>query len=299
MKIIVTGGAGFIGSHIVDLYVSYGHKVTVIDNLSKGKKENINPKAKFIKVDIRDKNLYKIFLKEKPDIVNHHAAQVSVAESVRNPVYDADVNIYGSLNVFESSCKANVDKIIFASSGGVIYGEVKGRSAKETDPEVPVSPYGVSKLAGEKYLRFLSRNYVSLRYGNVYGPRQDPYGEAGVIAIFISSMLDGKTPTINGDGNYIRDYVYCKDVAYANLVAIKKNVIGEFNVGTGRGISVNELFKRTKKIIGINIKPKYGPHRPGDLRRSIICSNLLKKKLGWKIRFPLEKGLKETIASFK
>jgi UDP-glucose 4-epimerase len=224
MKILVTGGAGFIGSHVVDAYLELGHEVVVVDNLSSGSIENLNPKAKFYKMDIRDSDIEDLFKNEKPDIVNHHAAQMDVRKSVEDPIYDADVNIIGSLNLLQNCIRYGVKKFIFASTGGAIYGEQDYFPADEEHPTRPLSPYGVAKLTVEKYLYFYKEvhglNYVVLRYANIYGPRQNPHGEAGVVAIFTSKMLKGEQPVINGDGFQTRDYTFVGDVVRANVLAL-------------------------------------------------------------------------------
>ena len=302
-KILVTGGAGFIGSHIVDIYVENGYKVFVADNLSSGKKENINKKADFVKIDIRDKKLKDLINDEKINYINHHAAQISVSKSVKDPYYDADVNILGTVNILESCIKSKVEKIVFASSGGTVYGEISKFPATERLPLEPVTPYGISKATIEHYLKFYYREYklkyVSLRYSNVYGPRQDPHGEAGVVAIFCNLMIKGDVPTINGDGKYIRDYVFCTDVARANLLALKKHITGSFNVGTNSGTDVNELFQYIAKLFNFKGKPEYGPARPGDIRKSILSYESIKNKLNWKPEVKLKEGLEKTLDFFK
>lgn len=303
MKVMVTGGAGFIGSHIVDIFIKNGYEVVVVDDLSHGKFSNVNKSAKFIKMDIKNKSLYKIFEKEKINYVSHHAAQISVYSSVKDPVNDANINIIGSLNLLECCHRYKVKKIIFASSGGTLYGEVKSKPATEKNRLDPCSPYGIAKLAVEKYMEFYFReyglNYVSLRYSNVYGPRQDPFGEAGVVAIFTEAMLNWKTPVINGDGKYIRDYVYCKDVANANLLAVKKNITGCFNVGTGKDMDVNVLFDKLSRLLDFKKIPEHGKARAGDLRKSILSYKLFKSKTGWNPSVTLDEGLRSTVEFFK
>jgi len=235
MKILVTGGAGFIGSHVVDAYLELGHEVVVVDNLSSGSIENLNPKAKFYEMDIRDSDIEDLFKNEKPDVVNHHAAQMDVRKSVEDPIYDADVNIIGSLNLLQNCIKYGVKKFIFASTGGAIYGEQDYFPADEEHPTRPLSPYGVAKLTVEKYLYFYKEvhglNYVVLRYANIYGPRQNPHGEAGVVAIFTSKMLKGEQPVINGDGFQTRDYTFVGDVVRANVLALSYEKSDVFNIG--------------------------------------------------------------------
>ncbi|MBP8717904.1 MAG: NAD-dependent epimerase/dehydratase family protein [Candidatus Atribacteria bacterium] len=316
-KVLVTGGAGFIGSHIVDLLIMNGYELVIVDDLSRGKPENINSEAQFYQIDINDPELKKIFNLEKPDYICHQAAQISVSFSVKNPKLDAQSNIMGLLNLLELSLANKVKGFIFASSGGTIYGECTSFPIKEDSPLCPNSPYGISKMTSEYYLNFYYHtyqlNYISLRYGNVYGPRQDPYGEAGVIAIFINKMLNNETPIINGDGDYIRDYVFVKDVAEACLLSIEnmlkltklrndnrsKNVFNAFNIATGEGVSVNQLFSYLQKIIGFTKSANYGPPRPGDLRKSILDYQLAEQYLGWKPKYHLPVGLKETVEWFK
>jgi UDP-glucose 4-epimerase len=334
-KILVTGGAGFIGSHIVDLLIKNNYEVVIVDDLSSGREENINQNARFYKLDITDQNgLDKVFKQEKPDYICHEAAQISVSFSVRDPLFDAKTNILGSLNLLQCCVKYQVKGIVFASSGGTIYGEPEHFPITEDYPFRPQSPYGISKVAVEYYLDFYQKNYhlpyVALRYGNVYGPRQDPYGEAGVIAIFIEKMLKGEIPTINGDGEYIRDYVYVEDVAQANLLALQNMVklskviqkeekektkeeekkesdakakaelrLNGLNLGTGRGVSVNEIFFLLKKIIKFSHPAHYGPPRAGDLRKNILDCRLIKEVLGWQPQFDFSVGLEKTVNWFK
>lgn len=302
MKILVTGGAGFIASHIVDAYIELGHEVYIIDNLITGNRDNINPKARFYEIDIRDKNISEIFEKHKFDIVNHHAAQIDVRKSVADPIYDTDINILGSINILQNAVNNNVKKIIFASSGGAIYGEQEYFPADEKHLEYPVSQYGVAKLSFEKYLyayRFIyGINYIALRYSNVYGPRQNPHGEAGVIAIFTEKMLSGITPIINGEGKQTRDYVYVKDVVQANVKALDCNESGFYNVGTGKETDVNTLFRIISSKIG-SFEEKHGPAKPGEQMRSVISTKKIEKIMGWKLTTDLEEGLTKTIEWFK
>lgn len=304
MKIMITGGAGFIGSNIADRLIDEGNTVIIVDDLSNGKKENINKKAVFYKKDIRDADLADIFIKEKPHIVIHNAAQLSVRISVEDPVYDAEVNVKGGLNVFNCSMKTGVKKIIFASSGGTVYGEQEKFPADESHSTNPISPYGVAKLASEKYLHYFYKTYgleyIALRYANIYGPRQDPLGEAGVVAIFSSIMLKGGSPVINGDGNQTRDYVYVKDVVEANMRAIESNFVGCVNIGTSKETSVNELFAALKQVSGNNsIIKNHGPAKQGEAYRSSLDYSLAKKTLGWQPKTSVKEGLKLTFAWFK
>jgi len=305
MKALVTGGAGFIGSHLVDRLIDMGFDVVVVDNLSKGKKENVNEKARLFVADIRDEeSIQKIFEENKFDYVFHLAAQASVSISVKNPVEDANINIIGSLNLIKNSIEYKVKKFIFSSTGGAIYGDnVKIFPTPESVFPNPISPYGIAKFSVENYLKFAKNefdlNYTVLRYANVYGPRQDPFGEAGVIAIFISKMLNDEDVVINGDGEYIRDYVYVSDVVDANIRAMKKGDGLEINIGTSRGTSVNHLFNYLKKIIDYQKEPVYGPPRKGDIRKSLLCYTRAKEELRWEPKIDLEKGLKLTVEWFK
>jgi len=316
MKILVTGGAGFIGSHIVDLYIKEGYEVAVVDDLSTGNAEYINKKAKFYKLDINELNVndYKledIFKEERPDIVNHHAAQISVIDSIKDPVFDAKVNILGTLNLLENCIRYGVKKFIFASSGGTVYKETDKFPVDENHPLKSLSPYGVSKLAIENYLYFYKKVHhldsIIFRYSNVYGPRQDPYGEAGVVAIFINKMLKGENPIINGDGNQTRDFVYISDAAKVNLLALKEDYENKiksdeltiFNIGTGIETSVNGLFYKLKKITNSDVKEIHGPPKLGELRRSCLSFNKAKKILGWEPYLYIDQGLKLTANYFK
>jgi len=303
MKVLVTGGAGFIGSNIVDLLIDNRYKVTVVDNLSTGKKENLNPRAKFYKIDIRSSNLKKVFKRERPDYVLHQAAQTQVRKSILNPVYDSRININGSLNLLECCKKYNIEKIIYASSGGAVYGEPRYLPVDENHTINPISPYGVSKYMVESYLytynKLFGLDYIILRYSNVYGPRQDPYGEAGVIAIFIGKFLNKKRPMIFGDGNQTRDFVYVEDVAMANFLALKKNTKDKiFNIGTGKGYSVNEITRKIKGILDSEIKPIYDSPIKGEVRDICLNIKLSKKELGWKPQIDMDTGLKNTMKWF-
>lgn len=304
MKILVTGGAGFIASHLTDAFINEGHSVTVLDNLSTGFEKNINPKAKFIKADICDKNLSELFDEEKFDVVNHHAAQMDVRKSVADPAYDANTNIIGTLNLLQNCIKTGVKKFMFASTGGAVYGEQNYFPADENHPTSPLSPYGISKLAVEKYLYFYkvqyNLNYTVLRYANIYGPRQNAMGEAGVVAIFTTKLLNGEQPVINGSGKQTRDYVYVGDVVKANLLTLLNNSESEiFNVGTGKETDVNELFHSLNNLIGSNKEEKHGPAAPGEQMRSVITSEKIFKKFNWKPSTLLGNGLKKTIEFFR
>lgn len=304
MKILVTGGAGFIGSNVVDAYIEAGHDVAVLDNLSTGKKENLNPKAKFFEIDLRDKNLSSVIAEFSPDIINHHAAQIDVRKSVTDPIYNAEVNDIGALNLLEAAVNNNVKKFVFASTGGAIYGEVEKKSgADEKHSQEPISPYAITKRTTELYLHAYHVNrglkYTVLRYGNVYGPRQDPLGEAGVIAIFCGRMLEGKECTIYGDGKQLRDYVYVGDVAQANLLALESGDNQIYNIGTGKGTSVNELYATLKELLKFGKDAKYAPARAGELFRSVLSAKKIKRELGWKAKNSIKKGLKQTLKWYK
>lgn len=304
MKVLVTGGAGFIGSHVVDALIDGGYQVAVVDDLSSGSEENLNPKAKFYKKNICDPALEDIFDFEKPDYVVHHAAQINVRKSVVDPIYDANINIIGSINLLECCKNYKVKKIVYASSGGAIYGEPIRLPADEDHQIRPICPYGASKYAVENYLYIYWKNfgvdYVSLRYANVYGPRQDPLGEAGVVAIFTNKLLKGETPVIFGDGEQTRDFVYVKDVAKANILALQNRTERkEFNIGTGVETSVNQLYSKLKTILSSNIEAAHGDPIPGEVKRIYLDIQEAEKQLGWRPQISLEAGLRETAEYFK
>lgn len=305
MKILVTGGAGFIGSNIVDSYIELGHEVLIIDNLSSGKKDNINPRAKFFQADIRNaREIKTIFTKEKPDVLNHHAAQINLRKSVMNPVFDAKVNIIGILNLLEAGVKNKLKKVIFASSGGAIYGEAKILPTPENyEPKQPLSPYGIAKMMSEYYLNYYFNsyglNFAILRYSNVYGPRQDPFGEGGVVAIFSQKLFKKKTPVINGDGKQTRDFVFVKDVVEANVLALNKNINRAINIATGIETSVNKLYKLLSNKTNILFSEIHGPSKTGEQQRSILDITLAKKILGWKPGTTLDEGLNQAINFFR
>ncbi len=302
MKILVTGGAGFIGSNVVDAYIEKGYEVVVVDDLSSGKKENLNKKAKFYKLDICDKALEEVF-EERIDIVNHHAAQVDVRKSIADPAFDARINIEGSLNILENCRKYKIKKIIFASSGGVIYGECGNLPPNEDSPISPISPYGVSKYAMECYLstyeKIYGLRYTALRYGNVYGPRQDPYGEAGVVAIFSGKMLNNEEVNIFGDGEQVRDYIYVGDIVKANILCLENGDNEIFNIGTSKSTSVNQLFSEMKELTQYSKQAVYKPARAGELMRSSLDVGKAEQKLGWKAEVDIREGLKKTIDFFR
>jgi UDP-glucose 4-epimerase len=305
MRILVTGGAGFIGSSIVDGCLAAGHDVAVVDDLSSGASANVSRRARLHRIDVRSPDLDGVFASERPEIVSHHAAQVSVRRSAEEPILDAEVNVLGSLNVLEAARRHGVRRVIFASTGGAIYGEVDG-AADETHPCRPRSPYAIAKLAVEQYLegyrRTVGLETVVLRYANVYGPRQDPHGEAGVIAIFIERILAGLTPAIHGDGEQVRDFVYVADVVRANMAAhaipLPPGEPVVMNVGTGRGITINALWRALAGIARPSVAPYHEPPRAGDLLRSVLDSSRARAALGWTPEVPLEEGLRRTWAWF-
>lgn len=303
MKILVTGGAGFIGSHLVDQLIKEDHKVVVIDNLSTGKKENLNPKAKFYKIDICDEKISQIFKKEKPEIVFHYAAQINARQSVKDPIFDAKVNIFGSLNILENCRKFNIKKIIFASSGGEIYGDAKEIPTSETYFPSPISPYGVGKLTIEKYLdayfKLFKIPYIALRYGNVYGPRQNPDGEAGVVAIFIGKMLKNEQPLIHGDGRQTKDYIFIDDAIDATILSFKKDFKGILNIGTGRETSVLEIFYKLEELTNSQVEEKHIALPPCGFKRGCLSIKKTKKELGWQPKYSLDEGLRKTVEWFK
>lgn len=303
MNILVTGGAGFIGSHVVDAYIDEGHRVVVADDLSTGSKSNLHDKAAFYKCDIRNADLADIFQSERIDVVNHHAAQMDVRRSVSDPMYDASVNVLGGLNLFELARKHGVRKIIFASTGGAIYGEQDNFPADESHDTKPLSPYGITKLITEKYLFYYKEvhniDFVTLRYANIYGPRQNPHGEAGVIAIFCTKMLGDEAPVINGDGKQTRDYTYVADVVRANVLALRAAGSHIFNVGTGIETDVNTVFDELRKQLKPDCPEKHGPAKQGEQLRSVISYRAIERALGWKPAVQIREGLKLTAEFFR
>ncbi len=306
MKILVTGGAGFIASHIVDKYIELGHDVVVIDNLSSGFKHNVNPKAKFYEVDIRSKELEQIFKDEKPEIVNHHAAQISVPVSVKEPEFDAEVNAVGFLNILQNCVKYKVKKVIFISSGGAVYGEAEEYPTTESYDPKPLSPYAIHKYVSEKYLYFYHHQYglkyTVLRYANVFGPRQIPHGEAGVVSIFITNFRDNKKTYLYAfdeepDG-MIRDYVFVRDIVNANVLALDRGELDAFNIGTGLETTTGQLYREIALQMNTQIEPVREGARPGDIRRSCLNIEKAKSEFGWEPKFSLPVGVKETIDFF-
>jgi UDP-glucose 4-epimerase len=304
VKILVTGGAGFIGSHVVDAFLKAGHEVVVVDDLSTGRRSNLNPGAKFYQVDIRSPQLADVFMDERPDIVDHHAAQMDVRRSVEDPLFDADVNVLGSIKVIEQARMTGVKRFIYISTGGAVYGEPEYLPCGEDHPVNPICPYGASKHTVEHYLYMYQEmyglEYVVLRYPNVYGPRQDPHGEAGVVAIFTGQMLNGEQVVINGDGHQERDFVFVEDCAGANLLALDaKGSNSIYNLGFGRGTSINEIYTHLKKITGYANTAKRGPEKAGETRRIYLDASHARDELGWVPTIGLEQGLEKTVDYFR
>jgi UDP-glucose 4-epimerase len=302
-RIMVTGGAGFIGSHVADHLVAAGHEVAVVDNLSTGRREFVPLQARFLQYDINSPEAADLIRSWRPQALVHHAAQMNVRFSVADPMADARENILGSLNLLQAAGEAGVQKIIFASTGGAIYGDEAPIPARETDSPWPDSPYGIAKLAVEHYLRYYRREYglttISLRYANVYGPRQNGLGEAGVVAIFIEKFLAGQQPIINGDGLQTRDFVYVGDVVAANLLALNYPQSGIFNIGTGRETDILTIYLKLQELARSPLGPMHGPAKPGEQRRSALDSSLALKQLGWRPTVTLEEGLSRTFAAFR
>lgn len=305
MKILVTGGAGFIGSHLVDALIAKKHQVITVDNLSTGFKKNINPKAKFYQADLTNhKKIENILKKERSEVIFHLAAQIDVRKSVADPIFDARSNILASVNLINLADALKVKKFIFSSTGGAIYGDTKNRPTIEKEPEWPLSPYGIAKLAIDKFLYFYSQihglNFSSLRYGNVYGPRQNPHGEAGVVAIFLNKMLKGDQPTINGNGKQTRDYVFVEDVVDANLLALKNfKKSGIYNVGTGEETDVNKLFREINRHFDGKFKEFHGPAKIGEQKTSCLSFAKIKKDFGWSPKVDFETGIRKTFEWFR
>jgi UDP-glucose 4-epimerase len=302
---MVTGGGGFIGSHVVDAYVAAGHQVAVLDNFSTGRETNVNPAAQIHRVDVRDgPEVDKSIASFRPEVVNHHAAQSEVPRSVADPGYDAHVNIIGGLNVLKASATYGVGKVIFSSTGGALYGEPDVVPADEDHPVRPLSPYGTSKLSFELYLgtfrRTFGLDYTVLRYANVYGPRQDFFAEEGrVVAIFASRMLTRKPVTIDGDGEQSRDMIHVGDVATANLAALDKGSGGTFHISTGVAVTINDLFRKLALLTDYDLEPNRGPARKGDVYRIALDDARAIRDLGWQPRVSLEEGLSLTVAYFR
>jgi UDP-glucose 4-epimerase len=302
MHVLVTGGAGFIGSHSARLLLAGGHRVTVVDDLSHGKRAAVPEGAALHVLDIRSSDLAPLLERERPEAVLHLAAQMDVRKSVEDPLFDASVNVLGTVNVLEAARRAAVKRVVFASSGGAVYGEQESFPAREDHPRRPASPYGVSKLCGEEYLAYAARAFglstLALRYANVYGPGQDPHGEAGVVAIFLEKMLGGGAPVINGDGLQTRDYVHVADVARINLLALQSQVPGALNVGTARETTVVDLSAALARHAGYGRQIQHGPAKAGEQRRSVVDPAAAAAALGWRPEVGLDRGLEETAAWF-
>lgn len=302
MKILVTGGAGFIGSHVVDAYLAEGHEVLIVDDLSTGNTANLNPHAPFQQVDILSDEFQKLVDDFRPDVINHHAAQIAVPVSVEDPIDDARRNVLGSLAVFEAARRTGVSKVINISSGGAMYGEPQRLPCDEEHPVLPESPYGMSKFAAERYLdlyhRLYGLNFTTLRYGNVYGPRQDPHGEAGVVAIFTERMLQGRPCTIFGTGEQERDFVYVGDVVKANLLALERGDGQAINIATGQPTTVNQVFEALKNAADYGLDPEYAPAKPGEVFRIYLSIERAAEQLGWQPEVSFVEGVELTVRSF-
>ena len=302
MRVLLTGGAGFIGSHVAEALLERGHEVALVDDLSSGKRANVPEGAVFYEADVRS-GCGEVFVEFRPEALSHQAAQMDVRRSVREPDFDADVNVIGTVRLLQNCVRHDVSRVVFASTGGAVYGEQREFPAPEDHPQYPVSPYGVSKLAGERYLHYYHAqyglSYRALRYANVYGPRQDPHGEAGVVAIFCGNLAAGRPSTIFGTGGQTRDYVYVHDVARANVLALEKEVPSEaYNVGTGIETSVNQIYDLLRQASGKDLPPEYAPARPGDQSRSSVNPSLAALALGWRPEVQLAAGLEETFRYF-
>jgi len=302
-RILITGGAGFIGSHVAESFLAAGWDVSIVDDLSSGKRENVPAAARLYPCDVRSAAAAEAVEKERPDVLCHHAAQIDVRRSMADPRFDADVNVGGLLNLLQAAVRAGVGRVLFASSGGATYGDTEAIPTPESHPQLPASAYGAAKAASELYLNVFRVThklpYTALRYGNVYGPRQDPHGEAGVVAIFCGRLLDGKPCTIFGDGGNTRDYVFVKDVARANLLAAERGFDGPLNVGTGVEADVNRVHAVLAEAAGVKSAPQYAPARLGEQRRSCIDPAKAARAIGWRPEVALEAGLRTTLEWFR
>ncbi len=304
MKVLITGGAGFIGSHVVDAYLGQGAEVVVVDDLSSGRRANLDRRARLMEMDIRSPDLPALFAAERPDVVNHHAAQIDVRRSVADPALDASINVLGALNVLECARKTKVSRMVYASTGGAVYGEPIELPCREDHPAQPICPYGASKHAFEHYLEMYfvlyGLPYTILRYANVYGPRQDPFGEAGVVAIFTAKMLAEAEIMVNGDGEQTRDFVFVEDVARANLLATQLGeACGIFNIGTGVGTSINQVFEHLRRATGYRLAPAYGPAMHGETRHIYLECSHAAEGLGWRPEVGLAEGLSRTVEALR
>ena len=301
MRALVAGGAGFIGSHLAEALIAAGHEVSVVDDLSRGRRSQVPSAARFVQADVTE-DLGGVLGEARPEIVFHEAAQIDVRRSLADPLLDTRINVLGTVNLLQACVSAGVRRVVFASSGGALYGDTAAIPTPESNPQRPASNYGAAKAAAELYGSVYSQVYglefVALRYANVYGPRQDPHGEAGVVAIFTERMLKGEVPTINGDGTQTRDYVYVADVIAANLAAIAAPP-GAYNVGTGTECDVNELHRRLARILGVSTPAAHGPGKPGEQLRSCLDASLAASCLGWRPSFSLDAGLEATVAHFR
>jgi UDP-glucose 4-epimerase len=303
MKICVTGGAGFIGSHLADRLVDRGDEVVIIDNLLTGNRQWVSPKARFLEMDIRDPKIPKLFEQERFELLIHFAAQMDIRTSTRDPKFDADINILGTLNLFESARQTGVQQVVFSSTGGALYGDASVMPTPEDYPAWPVSPYGVAKLTVEHYLYYYKTVFhlpsLILRFANVYGPRQNPHGEANVVAIFIQKLLNGEQPIINGDGTQTRDYLYVGDLVDAAMRGIEQGAEGTYNLGTTIETDVNHIFDRLVVLSGVPKDPAFGPAKEGEQMRSQLAIAKAERELGWKPQTSLDLGLKQTVEFFR
>jgi len=303
MRVLVTGGAGFIGSHVADKMIAQGHEVTIVDNLSTGRPRNIPGRAEFHELDIRDEALGDVFASFNPEIVSHHAAQMDVRKSVTDPAYDANVNILGTLNLLECCRRYGTRKVLYAGTGGAMFGEAKYLPVDEAHPVNPISPYGITKHTVEHYLGAYQTNFgldfTVLRYPNVYGPRQDPNGEAGVVAIFSVQLLRGKRPRIFGDGGKTRDYCYVEDIVEASMLALENGSGGIYNLGRAVEVSDQEIFQAVRDAVGVDTQPTYAPKRPGEVERIALDATAAREALGWQWKTTLTAGVAKAVAYYK
>ena len=302
MKVLITGGAGFVGSHVVDGLVEAGHEAVVADNLRTGDRGNLRADVALFDVDIRGPELGALLLRERPEVVCHHAAQTTVKGSTSDPKYDADVNVMGMINVLQASVEAGVRKVTFSSSGGTVYGNTEHLPVPESEPLHPVSPYGITKVASELYLEYWAANYdisyTVMRYSNIYGPRDHASSEH-VITVFIDRLLAGKTPVIHWDGEQSKDYLYVSDCVAANLAVLERGDNETYNIGSGRPLSVNQIYRELTAQMGMDVEPEYGPKRPGDVRAFYLDISKAERELGWSPRVPFQAGLARTVRSYR